>query len=58
MIADKRRPIPLSRFAVSLDTCDPDLKPILSRVFSLYLASIVEKNLAWFVISGLVPRYC
>jgi len=43
------------RFAVSLDTCDPDLKPILSRVFSLYLASIVEKNLAWFVISGLVP---
>merc|ERR1719427_1286060 len=43
------------RFAVSLDTCDPDLKPILSRVFSLYLASIMEKNLAWFVISGLVP---
>ena len=42
---------------MSLDTCDPDLKPILSRVFSLYLASIVEKNLAWFVISGLVPRY-
>ena len=48
----------LSRFAVSLDTCDPDLKPILSRMFSLYLASIVEKNLAWFVISGLVPRFC
>merc|ERR1719411_1970434 len=43
------------RFAVSLDTCDPDLKPILSRVFSLYLAAIVEKNLAWFVINGLVP---
>ena len=30
---------------MSLDTCDPDLKPILSRVFSLYLASVVEKNL-------------
>ena len=36
-------------------TCDKDLKPILSKVFNLYLASIVEKNLAWFVISGLVP---
>ena len=43
------------RFALTLDTCDKDLKPILSKVFNLYLASIVEKNLAWFVISGLVP---
>lgn len=43
------------RFALTLDTCDKDLKPILSKVYSLYLASIVEKNLAWFVISGLVP---
>jgi len=43
------------RFALTLDTCDKDLKPILSKVYSLYLATIVEKNLAWFVISGLVP---
>jgi len=43
------------RFALTLETCDKDLKPILSKVFSLYLAAIVEKNLAWFVINGLVP---
>merc|ERR1712098_289827 len=43
------------RFALTLDTCDKDLKPILSKVFSLYLAAIGEKNLAWFVINGLVP---
>merc|ERR1711953_477891 len=43
------------RFALTLDTCDKDLQPILSRVFSLYMSSIVEKNLAWFVINGLLP---
>jgi len=43
------------RFALTLDTCDKDLKPILAKVYNLYLATIVEKNLAWFVISGLVP---
>ena len=40
------------RFALTLDTCDKDLKPILAKVYNLYLATIVEKNLAWFVISG------
>jgi len=43
------------RFALTLETCDKDLKPILTKVFSLYLAAIVEKNLAWFVINGIVP---
>merc|ERR1719328_885341 len=43
------------RFALTLDTCDKDLRPILAKVYNLYLATIVEKNLAWFVISGLVP---
>merc|ERR1739838_1079553 len=42
------------RFSLTLDTCDKDLKPILSKVYSLYLATIVEKNLGWFVISGLL----
>lgn len=42
------------RFALTLETCDKDLKPILTKVFNLYLASIIEKNLGWFVISGLM----
>merc|ERR1711983_118775 len=43
------------RFSVTLETCDKDLQPILSNLFSLYMSTIIEKNLAWFVISGLVP---
>jgi acyl-CoA oxidase len=42
------------RFALTLETCDKDLKPILTKVFNLYLATIIEKNLGWFVISGLL----
>jgi len=42
------------RFALTLDTCDKDLQPILSKIFSVYLAAIVEKNLSWFVINGLI----
>merc|ERR1711953_1335561 len=42
------------RFSLTLDTCDKDLKPILSKIFDLYLSSIIEKNLGWFVISGLL----
>ena len=43
------------RFAAALETCDKDLRPILSKLFSLYLSTIVEKNLSWFVIQGLLP---
>merc|ERR1719356_2315277 len=42
------------RFALTLDACDKDLQPILSKIFSVYLAAIVEKNLSWFVINGLI----
>jgi len=42
------------RFHLALDTCDPALKPILTQVFALYLGTIVEKSLGWFVISGLL----
>ena len=42
------------RFALTLETCDKDLKPILTKVFNLYLASLIEKNLGWFVISCLL----
>ena len=43
------------RFAVTLETCDKSLQPILSQIFSLYLSTVVEKNLSWFVIQGLLP---
>merc|ERR1719461_1658688 len=43
------------RFAVTLETCDKSLEPILSQLFSLYLSSIVEKNSSWFVIQGIIP---
>merc|ERR1712024_373463 len=42
------------RFALTLETCDKDLQPILSQIFSLYLSTVVEKNLSWFVIQGIL----
>jgi len=42
------------RFFETLNTCDPDLKPVLSQVFDLYLNTIIENNLSWFIISGLL----
>lgn len=42
------------RFALTLESCDPDLKPVLGLVFDLYLVTLLEKNLSFFVISGLL----
>jgi len=42
------------RFLAALKSCDPGLKDVLSRVFDLYLTTILEKNLTWFVTSGLI----
>jgi len=42
------------RFHQTLETCDPDLKSVLSLVFDLYLTTVVEKNLGWYVISGVL----
>jgi len=42
------------RFHATLQTCDPDLKPILGLVFDLYLTTVVEKNLGWYIISGIL----
>lgn len=42
------------RFVETLKTCDSDLTSVLSKVLDLYLTSVLEKNLAWFVISGLL----
>jgi len=42
------------RFLHALQTCDEELKPVLSLVYDLYLTTVIEKNLGWFVISGLL----
>jgi acyl-CoA oxidase len=42
------------RFVETLKTCDSSLTPVLSQVLDLYLNTIVEKNLGWFIISGIL----
>jgi len=42
------------RFFETINTSDSDLKPVLSQVYDLYLNTILEKNLSWFIISGLL----
>jgi len=42
------------RFVETLKTCDSSLTPVLSQVLDLYLTTIIEKNLGWFVISGIL----
>ena len=42
------------RFALTLENCDPGLKDVLELVFDLYLVTLLEKNLSFFVISGLL----
>ncbi len=40
--------------SVSLESCDAGLKPVLGKLFDLYLVTLLEKNLSFFVISGLL----
>jgi len=40
--------------AVSLESCEAALKPVLGKIFDLYLVTLLEKNLSFFVISGLL----
>jgi len=42
------------RFLVKVDEADQDMKPILTLIYTLYLTTIVEKNLGWLLISGLL----
>jgi len=42
------------RFVETLKTCDSSLTPVLSQVLDLYLTTVIEKNLGWFVISGIL----
>merc|ERR1712080_572048 len=39
------------RMALAVAEADQDLKPILTLINTLYLATIIEKNLGWFGIS-------
>jgi len=40
------------RFDATIQTSHDSLKPILSQLYHLYLISIVEKNLGWFILEG------
>jgi hypothetical protein len=42
------------RVSVSLESCEAALKPVLGKLFDLYLVTLLEKNLSFFVISGLL----
>jgi len=42
------------RVALAVEQADPELKEILTQIQSLYLLTIIEKDLAWFSISGLI----
>jgi len=42
------------RMALAVDQADKDMKPILTLIHTLYLATIMEKNLSWFVINGIL----
>jgi len=42
------------RFIDALETCDQDLKPILTQVYKLFVTSLLEKNSALFASSGLI----
>jgi acyl-CoA oxidase len=42
------------RMALAVASADDDMKPILTLINTLYLVTILEKNLSWFVISGIL----
>ncbi|ESO87713.1 hypothetical protein LOTGIDRAFT_127454 [Lottia gigantea] len=43
------------QFAARLLDADKSLQPILTQLYHLYLINILEKNLGWFVTSGVLP---
>merc|ERR1711899_653577 len=40
-----------TRFATVLTECDPELKPMLEKIFTLYALTTIERNLSWFILS-------
>merc|ERR1719412_469837 len=41
-----------TRFATLLTECDPELKPMLEKIFTLYAMTVIERNLSWFILSN------
>ena len=42
------------RMSLAVAAADGDMKPILALLNTLYLVTIMEKNISWFVISGIL----
>ncbi len=45
-----------SQFAEVIKTADQSLVPVLEQMRRLYLVELLQKNLAWFLLQGLVPQ--
>ena len=42
------------RMSLAVEEADEEMKPILNLINTLYMATIMEKNISWFVISGIL----
>ena len=42
------------RMSLAVEEADEEMKPILNLINTLYLATIMEKNISWFVINGIL----
>lgn len=45
-----------SRFHQVLNECDPELVPILEKIFNLYAITLIERNMPWFIISKTITK--
>ena len=43
------------RFADGIAKADPSLQPVLTQLHKLYMLDVIEKNLGWYTISGILP---
>ena len=42
------------RMSLAVEEADEAMKTILNLINTLYMATIMEKNISWFVISGIL----
>ena len=42
------------RMSLAVEEADEEMKPILNLINTLFMATIMEKNISWFVISGIL----
>ena len=42
------------RMSLAVEEANEEMKPILNLINTLYMATIMEKNISWFVISGIL----